>query len=797
MAGKKGARVKGNATATKSAVPDIYQDMLSEALPTQSEIPERPLKRRKTGRRDSPVARSSPAAKLEEEDEDLEFEDVLHTSLQDFGSEQDIPVKRQQTAYRDSDDESDDSDGEWQGLNLDAEPEDDEPSGDLDLTLIKKTIPQVKPAASRRRLIGKVEKSERLEKHKMYLLCLFSHLDWRNYWCNDSEVQKSLRPLLDKKMLTFLRPKESLSQFGRTDSLKRGLDSVAVMWRTRFSITARGLRRALWADDEKDLQNYRFDDGEILDKSDFRAAAKTLKGSRDLGAQLFCALLRSANVETRLVCSLQPLSFNSGGPAMAKFKPKPRETTPETTHRETCNPSTDFQFGTPGDAAAHLTSRRRLGHPSAAAYHMPEVSTPSRPLAKPKPKPIHESDYPTFWVEVFDEAHQKWFPVDPLVTESIAKPRSFEPPASDRENNMSYVIAFEEERCARDVTKRYVKAYNAKTRRNRVESTSGGERWWRRAMRPYGRGYKSDADQIEDTELTANVAKEPMPKNIADFKDHPIYALERHLKRNEILTSTRNCGRVAAGRDPNVPGGKKLEKIFRREHVKVGKSADAWYRLGREVKIGEQPVKTVPAKRRPDDMDFDDGRGDLEERAGTNLYTEEQTEIYEAPPIVNGRVPKNSYGNLDVYVPSMVPPGGVHLRDDETARAARLLSIDYSDALTGFSFRGRHGTAILQGAVIASEYREAVEAVIEGFRDERAQAEETRRTNVALRTWKLMLLKLRIKERVDAYKDPDEEEEEEDAGDLPDGMELEDSDDGGGTEDDGDDDYGGGGFIPE
>lgn len=47
-----------------------------------------------------------------------------------------------------------------------------------------------------------------------------------------------------------------------------------------------------------------------MQKSDFRAAANELEGSRDVGAQMFCALLRSAGVETRLVCSLQPLPFN-------------------------------------------------------------------------------------------------------------------------------------------------------------------------------------------------------------------------------------------------------------------------------------------------------------------------------------------------------------------------------------------------------------------------------------------------------------------------------------------------------
>ena len=56
--------------------------------------------------------------------------------------------------------------------------------------------------------------------------------------------------------------------------------------------------------------------------------------------------------------------------------------------------------------------RRRLGHPNAADYHMPEIAIPARPPPKPKSKSIIESPYPIFWVEVFDEAHQKWFPVD-------------------------------------------------------------------------------------------------------------------------------------------------------------------------------------------------------------------------------------------------------------------------------------------------------------------------------------------------------------------------------------------------
>lgn len=174
-------------------------------------------------------------------------------------------------------------------------------------------------------------------------------------------------------------------------------------------------------------------------------------------------------------------------------------------------------------------------------------------------------------------------------------------------------------------------------------------------MRVYERGWISDIDLIEETELTAIEGREPMPKNIADFKDHPTYALERHLKRNEVLVRMQEIGKVAAGRDPKAPGGKRMESVYRRRDVKVGKSADAWYRVGREVKMGEQPIKVAPPKANREDDEEDD-------QAGINLYSIDQTEIYQSPPIVNGRVPKNSFGNLDVFVPTMVPDGGVHIK---------------------------------------------------------------------------------------------------------------------------------------
>ena len=189
--------------------------------------------------------------------------------------------------------------------------------------------------------------------------------------------------------------------------------------------------------------------------------------------------------------------------------------------------------------------------------------------------------------------------------------------------------------------------------------------------------------------------------------------------------------------------------------------------------------RTQESTPNPDDMDAAD-----DDNAGTALYAPYQTILYTAPAVVNGRVPKNIYGNLDVYVPTMVPAGGAHIPHPETARAAKTIGIDCADAITGFSFKGRHGTAITNGAVVAAEFREAVEEVIKAFEDERAQAEEERRSLAALKMWKRFLAGLRIRERIEGY---DIEGER----DMTVRYEMEQAED----EDEDEDD--GGGFLPD
>jgi xeroderma pigmentosum group C-complementing protein len=135
--------------------------------------------------------------------------------------------------------------------------------------------------------------------------------------------------------------------------------------------------------------------------------------------------------------------------------------------------------------------------------------------------------------------------------------------------------------------------------------------------------------------------------------------------------------------------------------------------------------------------------------------------------------------------------------DPNAAHAARLLGISYVAAVTGFSFRGRHGTAVINGVVIAQEYLEALQAVLSGLEDQVQRELEERRTKEALRMWKRFLVALRVKERIDAYAVEGEDGDERVQEVVEEEMQEVDDNDEGMTSEEYFDDGEGGGFFPE
>ena len=697
-------------------VPKVFQEMLVEAaIPSRNEehMKPRPTKRQRVSPRPSGALIPLPAHEAEA--------DSPITPLAPSASFS----EPQQIVYDDFGSSDDGSDVEFEDVAIDnkSEDEDHPEQKPLQLDLSARTPPR--SMTQRRKPVNKAERDYRLNVHKAHLLLLLVNLQLRRAWCEDEDIQAILKPLIPSKLRNMLHISEDKQAYQRMYAFNKALEEICAIWRDEFEITGPGMRSAYWREDTDAMRAVdEFDDPSNY--SEFRNAARTRHGSRDLGAVLFCALLRSAAVDTRLVCSLQVLPFSAIAKGQTPKKPKP-----EYAYR-TAWPSQELPISSNQD-------------PSNARWRQSEYAGATAPFSKslPSKKKFRDSPYPITWVEVMLPTGA-WVPVDPLVRKTINKPRTgFEPPLSDSLNSMSYIIAFEETGYAKDVTRRYTQFFNAKTRKQRVESTKNGDYWWSVTMQWFTRFQpgRLASDLQEDEELRKKSETEPMPKNIADFKDHPVFALERHLRRNEFVWPNEHRGFFVAG---NKDG--KSEKVYDRKNVHIVRSADQWYRKGRDLKEGEQPLKRVAMQKRRGMSVYDDE--DNETQDGTLLYAEFQTEVYVPPPVVKGRIPKNQYGNLDVYVPSMIPPGAIHVQHPETRNAARILGIDFTDAVTGFKFKGRQGTAVVNGIVAAAEYRDALVEVVEALEYERVREQEEKQTLIALSMWKRFMAALLIRQRI-------------------------------------------------
>lgn len=225
-----------------------------------------------------------------------------------------------QTAYDSA--ATDESDMEWEDVDLQQPPQSSsdvfrtDEGGDkpLQITLGQQNNKKGKGRVPRRRQVSAAEKKLRLEIHKVHILCLLGHVQQRNLYCNDRDVHAVLKRMLPKHIIALLNPSEDKAQLTRSTTFMEGLNKACEVFIRKFTVTKPGMRRSYWASDmeslKKRIESIMYDAEVILSKDDFRRQAETLEGSRDLGAQLFSALLRSAGVDARLVCSLQPLPFS-------------------------------------------------------------------------------------------------------------------------------------------------------------------------------------------------------------------------------------------------------------------------------------------------------------------------------------------------------------------------------------------------------------------------------------------------------------------------------------------------------
>lgn len=585
----------------------------------------------------------------------------------------------------------------------------------------------------------KEDKDRELALHQSHLLILLAlHLEWNKL---------SQSPLLRGLMLS-LTSVQTFDFFAdmKTHPLSYSLELLVRWFHREFAISATAA-----ADDDYDDVGLPFQKP-LLSESRLMAVFFERKGTEYELAVLFTTLCRALRLHCRHVCALDPLVVRSGSSffeATATGRPSQRDPRRQQYERKkrlrtALSPGQGIAATTGEDAREAVDSDGG------------EVDGERR----------RRRQFYWVWTEVLDESTKTWTHVD-AVRRVVGRPRDVEA-LRGKSAPFSYVVALYETGRVLDVTSRYANTWS-KTLTLRL-----ADAWLEVAIGQVNRQLESNfkpltsfEDQIgggmtlaevdelladETRRLQAMKMSEAMPTALEAFRKHHVYCLERHLGRFECVHPRKAVG---------VFNG---EPVFLRASVQRVQSAFKWRRLGREVTDIE---RSTPArwynpnnrKRSGGGDDGDDETLDADEdgasrssRAGSlGLFGLWQTTEIVPPAVVDGVLPKNRYGNIEVWSPAHVPRGAVHLRLPHIEQVAKQLGVDYAQAVVGFERQGPMGRTAPQidGIVVVKAIETMLvdaHADIQQSNIERAIEKNQR---IAARRWERLVKRLLLRQRLE------------------------------------------------
>lgn len=329
------------------------------------------------------------------------------------------------------------------------------------------------------------------------------------------------------------------------------------------------------------------------------------------------------------------------------------------------------------------------------------------------------------WLEVYLESTGRWVCVD--VDQGVGQPQLCFDQATQP---ITYVVGVDDEGYLKELSCRYDPTWLTSSRRQRIDSE-----WWEETMELY-KSPNAERGRKEDQEMQAKLLDKPLPTSITEYKNHPLYALKRHLLKYEAIYPL-----TAA-----ILGYCRGEPVYSRDCVHTLHSRDTWLKEARTVRLGEEPYKMVlGVSNRSRKARMMSEQKDVKDLPLFGLW---QTEEYQPPVAVDGKVPRNEFGNVHLFVPSMLPVGCVHLRLPNLHKVARKLNIDCAAAVTGFDSYCGFSHAVTEGYVVCEEHQEILKAAWENEQDIQQKKEQEKREKRAVANWTLLVKGLLIKERL-------------------------------------------------
>uniref|UniRef100_A0A3B5A7N3 XPC complex subunit, DNA damage recognition and repair factor n=1 Tax=Stegastes partitus TaxID=144197 RepID=A0A3B5A7N3_9TELE len=271
------------------------------------------------------------------------------------------------------------------------------------------------------------------------------------------------------------------------------------------------------------------------------------------------------------------------------------------------------------------------------------------------------------WLEVYLEKTSSWVCVH--VEKGVGMPHLCSQNATAP---VTYVVSVDGDGFVKDLGRKYDPTWMTSSRKRRID-----DEWWEETLEPF-LGPEDERDVKEEKELQNKLLNKPLPISIGEYKNHPLYALKRHLLKYEAVyppTAT-------------ILGYCRGEPVYSRDCVHTLHSRDTWLKEARTVRLGEEPYKMVRGfsnRSRKARM-----MAELKEEKDLPLFGEWQTEEYQPPIAVDGKVPRNDYGNVYLFKPCMLPVGCVHVRLSNLHRVARKLNLDAAPAVTDGTDESKH-----------------------------------------------------------------------------------------------------------
>uniref|UniRef100_A0A1A8IGJ1 Xeroderma pigmentosum, complementation group C n=2 Tax=Nothobranchius kuhntae TaxID=321403 RepID=A0A1A8IGJ1_NOTKU len=139
---------------------------------------------------------------------------------------------------------------------------------------------------------------------------------------------------------------------------------------------------------------------------------------------------------------------------------------------------------------------------------------------------------------------------------------------------------------------------------------------------------------------------------------------------------------------------------------------------------------------------------EMKEEKDLPLFGEWQTEEYQPPIAVDGKIPRNEYGNVYLFKACMIPVGCVHVRLPNLHRVARKLGLDAAPAVTGFDYHGGYSHAVTDGYIVCEEDEEVLRAAWVEEQEIQKQKEKEKKEKRAFGNWTLLVKGLLIRERL-------------------------------------------------